>query len=238
MLKKLSRKVARVPLPLPVRVPSSVPILPFAKKKKTAKYKTNLNSAAPNTAAPHRVHFETKLQRLIKEREYDKVLTMYVQTEAMNKLQDTAYKAKKGYAIGKVQDERILFVSGSRNLVDWTFNVADDFIPSSLQVVSNHTAKNLTKIFHGNAIDVAVGHSRGGALVAKMDIPVEKKLGVDAAMRLAPKNRRDMMNLYQNNLLDKYISRKGTNQKKYKVNKFGNYHFLSRDSKGQMIAGY
>ena len=172
----------------------------------------------------------TPLQRLIHDREYDRVLHEFVQTKEMNRLSDRAYKNRKGHAIGKVNHEIILFVSGSRNLTDWVLNVADDFVPSNWQFISNHTAQKLTKLALKYKVDAVVGHSRGGMLVAKMDIPNYKKLGLDAAMRLAPSQRTGMMNLYQKQLLDKVISRRGTNQKSYKVQRPLNYHFLSRDN--------
>jgi hypothetical protein len=173
----------------------------------------------------------TPLQKLIARRNYDTVLRKYVQNPDMNKLQDTAYRSKRGFAIGTVNNtDRVLFVSGSRNLTDWVFNAADDMLPSKLQFVSNRTAANLTALAKKFKADVVVGHSRGGALVAKMNLPNFMKLGLDAAIRLAPKDRRDMMNLYQDQLLDKFIAKRGTNSKKYKLNSLGDYHFLSRSN--------
>lgn len=172
----------------------------------------------------------TPMQRLIHARRYDAVLSKYVRSKELNGLQDRAYQAKSGYAIGRVRGgDVVLFVSGSRNLTDWAFNVVDDFIPSAAQVVSNTTARRLTSLFVRSGCTVAVGHSRGGALVAKMNVPDYQKLGLDAAMRLAPKGRRSMMNLYQNQLLDRYIAQRGTNQKRYDLGKGKNYHFISRD---------
>lgn len=169
------------------------------------------------------------INKLIKNREYDAVLNSFVRTKRLNNLQDAAYKSKRGYALGVVNGKKVMYVSGSRNITDWAFNVIDDILPSKRQYFSNHTAKRLTAIAKKNNIDVVVGHSRGGMLVAKMDIPNHKKLSLDGAMRLAPTNRRNVMNLYQKQALDKFISRRGTNRKGYKMNRWKNYHFISRD---------
>lgn len=171
----------------------------------------------------------TPLQRLILARQYDAVLHEFVQTDEMNEMQDKAYSRKEGYSVGKIGADKILFVSGSRNLTDWAFNALDDIVPTRAQFVSNRTAKLLKRHFDRNKCTVAVGHSRGGALVAKMNLPDYQKLGLDAAMRLAPADKRGMMNLFQKQLLDRFISERGTNQKSYKMNSAGKYHFLSRD---------
>lgn len=168
----------------------------------------------------------TKLQELILARDYDAVLNEYARTPQMNELMRSAYQARRGYSLGNVKGEKILFVSGSRNPVDWMLNVADGVTPSALQAISNRTAENLTGIKRRNGADVAVGHSRGGMLVAKMDVPNHHKLGLDAATRIAPRDRRDVMNLYQDNPLDVFIGKGGTNRKKYPWGRY--FHKVSR----------
>lgn len=172
------------------------------------------------------------INAMIANRDYDGVHDLFVQNNDMAFLERQAYLSKRGYSIGYVHGKKVLYVSGSRNFTDWVFNAADDIIPARFHHVSNTTAKKLTRIAKREGVDVVVGHSRGAMLVAKMDIPDNKKLGLDGALRLAPANRRDMMNLYQDQLLDKFISRRGTNKKKYKLGNPWRYHFITRDWKG------
>lgn len=169
----------------------------------------------------------------ISKRDYDAVLKNFVRTDQLNHLQDEAYASKRGYSIGYVNGKKVMYVSGSRNVTDWVFNVADNFIPASRHRVSNKTSQNLTKIARDEKVDVVVGHSRGGMLVAKMDIDNSKKLSLDGAMRLAPKNRRNVMNLYQKQVLDRVINRGGKNSKAYRVKRVKTVHFISRDRPGQ-----
>ena len=175
---------------------------------------------------------KNNINALIKRRDYDAVLTNFVQHNDFVFLEKRAYKSPRGFAVGYVNGNKVMYVSGSRNVTDWVLNVMDDFIPASKHHLSNRTAKNLTKIALDQNIDVTVGHSRGGMLVAKMDIPDDKKLAVDGALRLAPRDKADIMNLYQNQILDKFIAARGTNKKKYPLHSYYKYHFISRDWPG------
>jgi hypothetical protein len=168
----------------------------------------------------------------IRSRDYDAVLNNFVRTDALDRLQDEAYDKRAGYSIGYVGGKKVMYVSGSRNAIDWVFNVGDMIIPHKHHYASNRTAKRLTAIAKSQNVDVVVGHSRGGMLVSKMDIPNDKKLSLDGAMTLAPKNRRDVMNLYQKQPLDKFIGRGGTNSKSYRMKRIGRAHFISRDRAG------
>lgn len=172
----------------------------------------------------------TKLQRLLQRRDYDGVLIGYVQTTAMDELLKEAYQSRRGYAIGTVRGAKILCVAGTRTATDWALNLIDGATPSSVQFLSNATASRLTKIALLEGVDAAVGHSRGGMLVAKMDLPNYMKLGLDAAMMLSPRDRSDMMNLYQHQPFDRFIARGGTNQKAYRSRKTpgGSFHFITR----------
>lgn len=168
----------------------------------------------------------------IRGRDYDGVLHNFVRTDALDRLQDEAYDKRAGYSIGYVGGKKVMYVSGSRNAIDWVFNVGDMVIPHKHHYASNRTAKRLTAIAKSQNVDVVVGHSRGGMLVSKMDIPNDKKLSLDGAMTLAPKNKRDTMNLYQKQPLDRLINRGGTNSKAYRMKRIGRAHFISRDRAG------
>lgn len=192
---------------------------------------------------PQGAKFMSQVQRLdinkqIGNKQYDTVLNTFVRTDGMDYLQDKAYARKEGYAIGYVNGKKVMYVSGSRNIVDWIFNAADDFIPAEHHYASNRTAARLTRIAKRENVDVVVGHSRGGMLVAKMDIPNNKKLALDGAIRLAPKDKRGIMNLYQKQPLDKFISRRGGNRKGYKMKRLSTAHFISRDRPGYKGAQY
>lgn len=167
----------------------------------------------------------------IYRRDYDKVLN-FARSSDMDYLQDRAYARSEGYAIGMVNGKKVMFVSGSRNMTDWVFNALDDPLPAKAHIVSNRTSKRLTQIAKRENVDLVVGHSRGGMLVAKMDIPNSRKLALDGAIRLAPKNKRNIMNLYQKQPLDKFIAARGTNKKGYRMKRLGRAHFISRDRPG------
>lgn len=67
------------------------------------------------------------------------------------------------------------------------------------------------------AVDVAYGHSRGGAIVADMRNDSVRKVGVDAAMIIA--ENKDMVNYNQANVFDQFIGITGKNNRIYGTNK-------------------
>lgn len=177
----------------------------------------------------HQLQKSSGAVTLIRTRQHERVLKEFVQTPEFNELQDRGYRNCKGVSYGIVKGLRVMFVSGSRNAIDWLFNLVDAYVLTEIQAVSNFTAYKLTKQYRRDLPDLVVGHSRGSALVAKMDIPENRKLSVDGAMVLSPWHATDMMNLYQKTFLDRFLSRGGTNQMGFHVKDYNNYHFISRD---------
>ena len=189
--------------------------------KKTQKTK-NPDAPAPQGNKP--------INRKIRERDYDSVLAL-VKTTAFNDILQASYKAKPGYAVGRIgpkKKTKVMVVAGSRNIMDWISNFRDVYVPAKLKFRQRISARRMMKAYRELRPDVVVGHSRGGAIVAKMDIPQDQKLGIDAAMLIADRGRKKMMNLYQKQLLDFIISRTGRNRKGYRKTRNDQYHFLTR----------
>lgn len=84
------------------------------------------------------------------------------------------------------------------------------------------TQKRLAKIAKEQGVDTIYGHSRGGALVADMDVnDGVKKVGLDAAMLLA--SDRDMQNFREDQLFD-YIIGLGGQRNETGVNEGPKFH--------------
>lgn len=179
---------------------------------------------------PNKYKSRTTISGLVQKDNVDGIIKK-VRTQGFNDLADEAYNTKKGYEIGFVNGEKIMYVSGSRNIFDWTFNAIDGVLPHKAQVFSNRTAKNLDRIAKKEKVDLVVGHSRGAHLVSKMHGPYEK-LGLDGAMMLARKKDKNMMNISQKQVLDRFIGMGGKRNRYRKVRKWKNAHFISRDYKG------
>ena len=152
-------------------------------------------------------------------------------TQDFNDLADRAYNSREGYAIQNVDGQKVMYVSGSRNIYDWFFNVAGGVLPSKTHVFSNRTVSNLNKIARDQDVDVVVGHSRGAKLVSQMRGSFQR-FGLDGAMMLARDKDRDMINIAQKQPLDMFIARGGRRNKFYRVKRVGKSHFISRDYKG------
>jgi hypothetical protein len=131
-----------------------------------------------------------------------------------------AYQNPEGYAIrvNPRTGEKEMFIAGTRTAQDWFSNVAEsrpilgntfskiEFgnLADSVQRGWNHHAtpwreaaqKKYSDIAHQEGIDVVYGHSRGGAIVADMEVPPHvQKVGLDAAMVIA--DNKGMYNYYQ-----------------------------------------
>lgn len=132
--------------------------------------------------------------------------------------------------MGANRNTKVMVVAGSRNILDWISNVRDVYVPGKLKFRQRIFAARMMKAYRKHKPDLVVGHSRGGAIVAKMSIPLDQKLGIDAAMLIADRGKKKMMNLYQRQLLDFIISRTGRNRKSYRKSKRDHYHFITRSS--------
>lgn len=124
-----------------------------------------------------------------------------------------AYASKDGYAIriNPQTGQKEMFVAGTRHFSQWFLNVWD--VPITLiehpeellgpigypidwlehlggyDIVGwldpwrKMKQKKLSKIAKEQGVDVLYGHSRGGAIVADMDVgPYTRKIGLDSAM--------------------------------------------------------
>lgn len=112
-----------------------------------------------------------------------------------------AYESEGGYAIrvNEMTGEKEMFVAGTRKASQWVLNFWDayNYLSGSNMKAFNiwRTGKisELENVARANDIDVIYGHSRGGALVADMDLPeTVTKVGLDAAMVLT--DNKDMIN--------------------------------------------
>lgn len=166
----------------------------------------------------------------VRRNDYDGVLN-YTRSQNFNNIADRAYNHPKGYAIGYVGNQKVMYVSGSRNIYDWGFNVVGGVLPTKMHVMSNRTSKNLSDIARKENVDVVVGHSRGAKIVSGMRGNFTK-FGLDGAMMLADKRDAGMMNIGQKQPLDRFIGYGGRNNKYYRVKRPGYSHFISRDYKG------
>jgi len=133
-----------------------------------------------------------------------------IKSKEVNNLHEKAYANPRGYAIGKVGNDKVMYVSGSRNRMDWLLNATDIVTPHKLRFFQNRTAYNLDKIAKENDVTVVIGHSRGAALVSNMP-PGRgyERAGLDGAMIIA--HDKDMLNLSQGQPFDKAIALGGRN---------------------------
>lgn len=124
-----------------------------------------------------------------------------------------AYKSKSGFVIRWIGGKEYMIIRGTRPRMrrDWAANVADMLpgrVPGYLQSKQYNLAAKLYKP------DVVLGHSRGGYLAARMSYNKAnnktKYVGFDAAMRLTKGSReRNLLNLAQNQPIDKWLGRGG-----------------------------
>lgn len=147
---------------------------------------------------------------------YDSIYQKDVKNKQLGRLMDRAYADKSGYSIGYVNGKKVMTVAGTRHHMDWAMNAFDSMTPKKWHVFSNRRAKHLSRIAKREGVDVVAGHSRGAMTVAKMNVPRYKKLGLDGAMIMAPKNKRDMINIYQKQPFDRFLNLGAKRSKGYK----------------------
>ena len=129
---------------------------------------------------------------------------------------------KKGYTIrtNPRTGKKEMFVAGSRSIGDWVLNAVDaglygvenlvsplvdevweegTSLPAEsrphldkLDVFRQYGQWRLGRIARREDVDVVYGHSRGGAMVADMNVGTADKVGVDSAMWIA--REKDMVN--------------------------------------------
>lgn len=140
---------------------------------------------------------------------------------------DAAYESPSGYSVLKnpISDENEVFVRGTKYGGEWLQN-ALEALPSvagaafpSLGLAASGSyrkrgafAKKVETARKKTNAKVVYGHSRGAAVVADMTSSA-KKVGVDGAMLLAPKSRRDFVNYRQSQWFDWLISRGETRKR-------------------------
>lgn len=125
-----------------------------------------------------------------------------------------AYTNPAGYAIRTNENtgKKEMFVAGSRGPQDWTQNFQEYL--GSYNDWRLNKQEFLAEVAQIQNVDVIYGHSRGGALVADMPVPLcIQKVGLDAAMVLA--RNKDMLNLTESgtgallSTFDTFIARTG-----------------------------
>lgn len=137
-----------------------------------------------------------------------------------NEFANVAYASKEGYAIrtNPTTGETEMFIAGTRNGYDWISNMLEVRPPKTKYFERNvfaHLAdgeeayighhatpwrkeaqEHYALIAMENNVDIVYGHSRGGAIVADMELPDNvEKIGLDAAMVIA--DNKDMLNYYE-----------------------------------------
>ena len=135
---------------------------------------------------------------------------------------NAAYENPEGYAvrINPLTGQKEMFIAGTRTQQDWFSNVAEvrplggglitrtefGHLADTLQSSGgwehhatpwrDEAQKKYEAIAEEEGIEVIYGHSRGGAIVADMDLPGSvQKVGLDAAMVIA--DNKDMYNYYE-----------------------------------------
>jgi len=183
----------------------------------------------PGLKNPYGPSAREGLYEAVKNNDKDAVYRL-VQTNQFNYLFDRAYNNPEGYTIGWYRGQKVMVVSGSRNAVDWGYNVYEGFRRGR---AIKRTIGNLNRIAKKNGVDVVVGHSRGGRLVADMMDDKFAKLSIDGAMAITHgKKKRGTMNIVQKNPLDLAIGFGGKNNYYVPWKEWGKAHFFSREYKG------
>jgi hypothetical protein len=133
---------------------------------------------------------------------------------------DEAYASSEGYAVRKnpITKENEMFVRGTAKAVEWAQNAIEAvprkvngfFAGSGVAELSfrkrKQYAKKLDEVARKERVKAVYGHSRGAAVVSDMNASV-KKVGVDGAMLLAKKGRRNFRNYRQSQPFDWFIGR-------------------------------
>lgn len=142
---------------------------------------------------------------------------------------DDAYASPEGYSIkvNPITGKKEMFVRGTARKGEWIQNALEaiprkayGFIPvggaSGVSMkIRREYAKKLDAVAEKEGVSVVYGHSRGAAVVSDMKHPSEK-VGVDGAMLLARRGKRDFVNYRQAQVFDKLI---GIGEKKKIVKK-------------------
>lgn len=147
-----------------------------------------------------------------------KSLAADTQTSFFNDLADSAYKSKDGFAIKRnpSTNKNELFVAGTRTTKDWLANGYEAGLKAAnlptkyFAPYRNKFANKLDKAIKQQKVDIAYGHSRGGALLGDTNSNI-KKVGLDSAQLL--NNNKNMLNIRQANKFDWAISLTGKNNK-------------------------
>lgn len=151
---------------------------------------------------------------------YDSVKTS-IGHPSFNDFANEAYASERGYAIrvNPVTGQKEMFIAGTRTAQDWASN-AMEIRPKGGKWYAKHMFKDLAdseqfddldhhatkwreeaqqhyeEVAIEEGVEVIYGHSRGGAIVADMNLPDDvQKVGLDAAMVIA--DNKGMVNYYE-----------------------------------------
>lgn len=155
----------------------------------------------------------------VNAQDYDSVKTT-LNDPSFNDFANSAYTAERGYAIrvNPITGQKEMFIAGTRTAQDWASNLLE-LSPKGTELIgrnvinfgidledtwgsghatpwrkrAQHEYENIVTDEH---VDVIYGHSRGGAIVADMQVSDDiQKVGLDAAMIIA--DNKDMVNYYE-----------------------------------------
>jgi len=197
-------------------------------------YQQPPNHKYKDSVDPHSISLAVKAKDLTS-------LNETIGREDFDDFKTSAYSSPDGYSIryNPISGEKEMFVAGSRNVGDWVGNTVDSVLYNldlgmdrsddseeepnplgtwlgsmayRLDVPRQRAERKYEEIAKREGVEVLYGHSRGGAIVADMNVPGVSKVGLDSAMLIA-KNR-DMLNLKEGGIrgtFDTLIAARGTN---------------------------
>lgn len=163
--------------------------------------------------------------------DHDSLNTLFntINSESFKIFAHFAYKNPEGVAFRTNPDtgKKEMFVAGTRSSKDWSSNITEYIGNYRDGMWRTLKQEELAERALKEKVEIVYGHSRGGALVADMQIPSRiQKVGLDAAMILAV--NKDMLNLTESGTgamfssFDKAIGQTG----KYNVSiDYSPYHY-------------
>lgn len=129
---------------------------------------------------------------------------MYFKNSELTAFKESAYKSPGGYSIrtNPWTGYKELFIAGTRGGKDWLQNVAEGSAIVVANVYSDVSdsftqiyVEQLEQVIKDNDIEVVYGHSRGAAIMSKLQSPNLIKVGLDAATIIGDSD--DYLNISQ-----------------------------------------
>lgn len=195
----------------------------FRAQAANAKWKQN-QAMTYQPINPYRDHGLTKAGVVHKD---TAVITHTLARKDFDSFVIQAYANKEGYAIriNPITGEKEMMIAGTRTKQDWASNAIETLENKVLGTPytpwRSKATRKYERIAKKEGIDIVYGHSRGGAIVADMNVPATK-VGLDAAMVLA--SNKELWNLNEGGtrvtgLFDRGIGLTGRNNESLDLGK-------------------